>query len=264
VENDSSLFQLAALRAAQKKLGGTAKDELLSAEPSEFHKIVSQAAEESPMIKANVTSYTPEDYANFKTFLSEDKKSGYAIKPAKETTDKLRDELISVFSKEKGRGKDILKHAVDVGGAKQLDAFDINNKLPSLYGKEFKETSRLKFDPQYAPEGWDYQKLGTPDVVGMELDNATSKEIKRAIRKKVTPAAIKYGIPGLALAAASSDNSVDEALANTFIPGGAEALGDPLEDRMIMEEVKARQNYDHSQAGMAAEARRQALQKLGK
>jgi hypothetical protein len=255
VENDSSLFQLAALRAAQKKLGGTAKDELLPADSSEFHKIVSEAAEESPMIKANVTSYTPEDYAKFKTFLSSDKKSGYAIKPANETSDKLRVELISVFSKEKGRGKDILEHAVDVGGAKQLDAFDINNKLPSLYGKEFKETSRLKFDPQYAPEGWDYDKLGTPDVIGMELDNSTGKVIRRGARQ-AGKAALKYGLPALAIGAASSDNSVDEALMNTFIPGGVEALGDPLEDRMMMEEVKARQNYD------AAKQKREALNRI--
>jgi hypothetical protein len=107
------------------------------------------------------------------------------------------------------------------------------------------------------------QKAGLlPDWATKDIEQIASPVKYGA--KKAGLMAVRAGLPALAIGAASSDNSVDEALMNTIIPGGAEALGDPLEDRMIMEEVKARQNYDNSQAGMAAEARRQALQKLGK
>jgi hypothetical protein len=221
--NKRSLQQLAALRLAQQLSAKPAAEDLLKADPSEFHKVVSQAAETNPMIKANVTPYSADDYANFKTFLSADKQSGYAVKPAR-MTEAGSDELISVFSKQKGRGNDILQHAVDVGKAKQLDAFDINNKLPSLYGQEFKETSRFKFDPQYAPENWDYEKLGTPDVIGMKLDDSLGKVAKRGARQ-VGKAALK-ALPAAALVAgAAMSPTADAAIADTLVPGVVEALG---------------------------------------
>jgi hypothetical protein len=256
--DNNSVGQLAFLRMLQKELGGPAAEDLSSANSSEFHKVVSDAAEKNPMIKANVTPYTPEEYEKFKTFLSADKNSGYAVKPAA-MTQAGKDELISVFSKNKGRGQDILNHAVDVGKAQQLDAFDINNKLPSLYGKEFKETSRMKFDPQYAPEGWDYEKLGSPDVVGMDLDKSLGKSVKRGLRQAGS-AGMKFGVPALVLGAASGEDSMDQALMNTVIPGGTEAIGESPEEEAALRGES--QGYKDYQTSPAAEARRAALDKL--
>ena len=259
-DSNNSLSQLALLRMLQNATSKPASNEFIKANPEEFKDIVTRFAEKNPMIKANVTDYPLEDYQKMKTYLSGDKQSGYAIKPKEMTEAKLRDELISVFSNKKGRGEDILKSAVDVGGAKQLDAFDINNKLPSLYGKEFKETSRMKFDPQYAPTDWDYKKLGTPDVVGMELDNSLKKLAPRVGRQALT-AALKAGLPAAALAAASDSSSLDDAISNLVIPGGVESLGSPDEEAMLMGEAQGYKSYKSSPA---AAARRAALEKLGK
>jgi hypothetical protein len=124
-------------------------------------KIKEVVGNENPMFKANITPYSADEYAKFKTYLSPDAKSGYAVKPD--------GELISVFSLEKGRGEKLLDDAVLNKGAQKLDAYDMGGKLPKLYGKYFDETSRLKFDPQYAPADWDATKLGKPDVVMMQL-----------------------------------------------------------------------------------------------
>lgn len=257
-DKKNSLSQLALLRMLQDATSSPAADEFIKANPQEFKDIVTRSAEKNPMIKANVTDYSLDDYQKMKTFLSGDKQSGYAIKPKEMTDAKLRDELISVFSNKKGRGEDILKNAVDIGGAKQLDAFDINNKLPSLYGKEFKETSRMKFDPQYAPADWDYKKLGTPDVVGMELDNSLKKLAPRVGRQALS-AALKAGLPAAALAAASDSSSLDDAISNLVIPGGVESLGSPEEEAALIGESQGYKNYKSSPA---AASRRAALEKL--
>lgn len=246
-DNNNSVNQLALLRALQQASSAPAAEELMKANPSEFHNIVTGAAENNPMIKANVTPYSADDYAKFKTYLTADKQSGYAIKPG-HMTEAGADELISVFSKQKGRGNDILKHAVDVGKAKQLDAFDINNKLPSLYGKEFTETSRFKFDPQYAPQDWDYKKLGTPDVIGMKLDESPLKTLTRGARQ-VGSAIGKTAMPALALGAASYSETLDDALTDTLVPGGVEGAGmSAIDDKRMLAEIKAAQNYEKSPA----------------
>ena len=60
--------------------------------------------------------------------------------------------------------------------------------------------------------------------------------------------AVKAGLPALAIGSASASDSLDQAIMDTIIPGGAENVGDPLEDRQIMAEVDALKNYDQSQA----------------
>lgn len=63
----------------------------------------------------------------------------------------------------KGAGSHALAHAIENGG-RTLDAFD--PFLPRFYRQfGFRETSRMKFNRDYAPAGWDYDKDGEPDVV---------------------------------------------------------------------------------------------------
>jgi len=257
-DNKKPYNQLALLKLISDMTSGKASDDYYKASPPEFKKIVTDSASSNPMIKANVTDYSEDDYKKMKTFLSGDKKSGYAIKPKDMTEAKLRDELISVFSNEKGRGKDILEHAVDVGKAKQLDAFDINNKLPSLYGKEFKETSRYKFDPQYAPDDWNYNKLGTPDVIGMELDNSPKKLATRTARQ-AGKALSKFGIPVAAIAGSLDPRSVEDTLSNLLVPGGVESIGSSEDDDRLIAERLANKEYERSSA---RKDRLEALKKL--
>jgi hypothetical protein len=62
----------------------------------------------------------------------------------------------------------LLKEAIKAGGIK-LDNFDIY--LTKIYKENgFRIVSRLPFNEEYAPDGWNKEKHGTPDVVAMVYD----------------------------------------------------------------------------------------------
>jgi hypothetical protein len=108
-------------------------------------------------------SQTPaEDLKDHKLFVSADGHSGYAIAPD--------GDLQMVFSNveaPRGQGAEAVRHAI-ANGATKLDAFA--GWLPNYYKQfGFEETSRIKWDDQYAPVGWNYAQYGRPDVVFMAL-----------------------------------------------------------------------------------------------
>jgi hypothetical protein len=71
-------------------------------------------------------------------------------------------------SKAKGIAQKLLEKAVQAGGIK-LDNFD--TYLSPIYKKAgFRVVSRVPFNEQYAPEGWNKEDHGTPDVVAMVYD----------------------------------------------------------------------------------------------
>ncbi len=81
-----------------------------------------------------------------------------------------------ITSQAKGVAQDLLKRAVEAGGIK-LDNFD--GYLTKQYEKAgFRVVSRVPFNEQYAPEGWNKEKHGTPDVVAMVYDPTQSLEIE--------------------------------------------------------------------------------------
>ena len=67
-----------------------------------------------------------------------------------------------------GVGEALIDSAKRLGGT-TLDHFD--GFLSNFYAKKgFKEDARGKWDDQYAPEDWDYEKYGRPDVVLRRLE----------------------------------------------------------------------------------------------
>lgn len=114
---------------------------------------------------AAVYVYPEVEYQDMRLFLSEDGKSGMAIKPD--------GDIVSVFSDGGGKAHSMLTLAVEEGGNK-LDAFD--TALPDIYAVNgFKETGRAQWDEEQKPEGWDKEAFspfngGEPDVVFMEYD----------------------------------------------------------------------------------------------
>ena len=107
----------------------------------------------------------PQFYTNptTKLYLSSDYSAGVAVTP--------EGDLVSVFKKS-GSKQDInpiLAQASDY--AVSLDAFDINGKLQDLYSSHgFRPVARLKFNKEFAPLDWDFNKLGEPDIVFMVRD----------------------------------------------------------------------------------------------
>jgi hypothetical protein len=143
---------------------GFARDRAGNAEHGkEFHAAISAASAAQKHGKAvevkDLEAYTDPDA---QLFLSPDGKRGAAV---------IGGNLVSVF-----RHPDspepigpLLEEAA--AAAIDLDCFDINGFLPTLYGKYgFSPTARLQFNREYAPAGWDFELAGEPDVVYMARD----------------------------------------------------------------------------------------------
>ena len=131
---------------------------LKSATPEEFFLAIGEAKETNEF-GAFVEQHSIEEYSKMRfLFLTFDNKAGIAI-----TTD---NNIVSVFNggKQKGVLKTLLPMALEVGGNK-LDNFD-SDKLSSLYELYgFDPISNTEFDRTFAPEDWNYERDGTPDIV---------------------------------------------------------------------------------------------------
>ena len=76
----------------------------------------------------------------------------------------------------KGVAQDLLKKSVEAGGVK-LDNFD--GYLTKQYEKAgFRVVARTPFNKEYAPDGWNQEKHGTPDVVAMIYDPESKLNIE--------------------------------------------------------------------------------------
>jgi hypothetical protein len=162
------------LRNALASAGGTARPfsapsylELEKTENSAqaFHKLITESKEKNAF-GASVYVYPVGDYESMRLFVSEDLKSGFALKQD--------GDIVSVFSMaDSGAIHGIMQMAVSQGGRK-LDAFE--TVLPYLYAPHgFRVASRLRWDESQKPEGWDKQTFkdfngGEPDVVFMVYD----------------------------------------------------------------------------------------------
>lgn len=109
-----------------------------------------------------LTDYTANQYDEMGAvcYLSDDQKSGYAIKPD--------GDLISVFSLPGAhQGIHAVKNAI-ANGAIKLDC--IGEFLATLYSKfGFVEYKRQPWDDAYAPQDWNYDAYGRPDIIYMKL-----------------------------------------------------------------------------------------------
>ena len=75
-------------------------------------------------------------------------------------------------------GDKVIQEAVKVGGTK-LDNFALPNLMKIYERNGFREVSRLPFNEEYAPEGWNKEKNGTPDVVAMVYDPEAKLQIEK-------------------------------------------------------------------------------------
>lgn len=104
------------------------------------------------------------------------------------------------------------------------------------------------------------QKAGLlPDWAESQTVDELVKPGKAAARRAGLMA-LRAGLPALALGAASSAESADQAIADILIPGGAEAAGSAEEDALMIGEALGSRGYKESPAAM--DARRAALEKL--
>jgi hypothetical protein len=129
-----------------------------------FHRAITASTKGNKFGKS-VYVYPEKDYSDMKLFVTENGKSGFAVKPD--------GDIVSVFSSEPGSAYSMLFLATQSGGRK-LDAF--NTVLPGLYAAAgYRPVSKVKWSDEAMPEGWDkslYKDYnnGEPDVVAFIYD----------------------------------------------------------------------------------------------
>jgi len=128
-----------------------------SATPEEFYKAIEQAKQINPH-GAFVTKHSIEEYSKMRLFLTLDGKAGIAI-----TED---NNIVSIFNGGEKRGvlKTLLPLAIQKGGRK-LDNYN-SGKLSAMYELYgFNPISQTKFNSQFAPDDWNYERDGEPSIV---------------------------------------------------------------------------------------------------
>lgn len=77
-------------------------------------------------------------------------------------------------------GDKVIQEAVKAGGIK-LDNFALPNLMKIYQRNGFRVTSRTPFNEEFAPEGWNKEKDGTPDVVAMVYDPNNELNIEEKV-----------------------------------------------------------------------------------
>lgn len=131
---------------------------------------LAKTKESDPETYWSVSEVSPEDAAKGTIINTED--GSALVKPDGDIAGVFK----KLTSKAKGVAQNLLNKAIEAGGIK-LDNFD--GYLTKQYEKAgFRVVSRTPFNEQYAPEGWNKEKHGTPDVVAMVYDPNNELDIE--------------------------------------------------------------------------------------
>lgn len=123
----------------------------------EFYNAIGRAKQENPH-GAFVTQHPLEEYEQMRLFTTLDETAGIAI-----TSD---NNIVSIFNGGERRGvlKTLLPVAIENGGRK-LDNYN-SSKLSAMYELYgFNPVSKVKFDSRFAPDDWNFERDGEPDII---------------------------------------------------------------------------------------------------
>lgn len=145
-----------------------------SESPASFYAAIGRAKNNNPH-GAYVAQHTVDEYSNMLLLTSEDGNVGVAI-----TSD---GDIVSVFknsdSHAKGAVSSILLNAIENGGIK-LDNF--NGVLSNMYKQHgFIPVARTAFVDEFAPDDWNYERDGRPDIVFWIHNGETAEQVAENI-----------------------------------------------------------------------------------
>lgn len=111
---------------------------------------------------ACVSLYSEDDYKSMSCYLFDNGLAGVAVKGK---------DIVSVFKHPDSEVRGFARLAIIQGikaGGDRLDCYDIDGKLPTIYCKAgMIPICKIKFNRDFAPDNWDYDRDGEPDIVFM-------------------------------------------------------------------------------------------------
>lgn len=136
--------------------------EFVEASPEEYAAAVEAKIEEDEEMGAFLAEPSAEKFEGSDLHLTPDGDAGAVVSP--------EGDIQNVFALDdapSGAGRAALAQAIEAGGT-TLDCYD--GYLRDLYMEfGFRETGRMEFNPEHAPDGFNPDKYGHPDVVFMHL-----------------------------------------------------------------------------------------------
>lgn len=162
------------------RVGGGGEERILELTPAgavAYHEAIAAGAK-AHKYGAAVEVKSVKDYKKTRMFITDDGGAGLCVKPD--------GDIVSVFknpdiTSSKWAGGELMMTALDNGG-KKLDCFAINDFLPNYYMQfGFVAAARVKFNRDFAPEGWDYKLMGEPDIVYMVHNGDPRTKIEKTM-----------------------------------------------------------------------------------
>jgi hypothetical protein len=130
---------------------------------------------------AFVHTYDESEYEKMKLFLVNAGAAGMAVKEG---------DIVSVFKNPDMARKDLIERINNVllvealkNGGERLDCFD--GFLPELYARfGFTPVARLGFNDDFAPEHWNFDRDGRPNIIFMAHSGDSLEEVLRKQKEK--------------------------------------------------------------------------------
>ncbi len=133
--------------------------------PKAFQRCIKTAHDENPHGAFLNIKYSADDYSRMQMFIVNTGAAGLAVKPDGDIVSVFKNLNIACNDNIGKVNRFLMYEALKAGG-KKLDCFD--GKLSKLYGElGFVPICKLKFNDERAPEGWNFERDGRPDIVFM-------------------------------------------------------------------------------------------------
>lgn len=141
--------------------------EVTTTTPETFVDGVELFMSENPELGAFLSKHDPAELEDHTLLSAADGLAGVSVSP--------EGDIQNLFSHPtdapSGTGRVLIEKAIEQGG-RTLDCYD--GFLPDLYAEYgFRETGRIEFNPEYAPDDWNFDDYGQPDVVFMSYQPET-------------------------------------------------------------------------------------------
>jgi phage-related protein (TIGR01555 family) len=201
----------------KEELSRKALSSLANKKPSDFHKAAPEefvAARDKSTRQQFLSAHPAEELAGHKLFMNKDSTAGVSVDP--------QGDVQNVFNNggPKGSGAYAMVQAIENGG-RTLDCYAGHlNHFYHQFG--FEEDMRMKFNPEFAPEGWDFDKMGQPDIVFMSWRGYLGKDGADAIARANTANRANWEAPTKASEYTDDWEAAKESSRTNAASGGAD------------------------------------------
>lgn len=142
-----------------------------------FYDFINNAYENNPHGAFLTMDYSADDYENMDKIIINNGTAGVAIKEDGDIVSVFKNNLLAERDGIGKIGQTIMLESLKSGG-NHLDCYD--GYLPRMYGSiGFKPICKIKFNDDYAPADWNFERDGRPDVVFMAHPREPFEEILR-------------------------------------------------------------------------------------